>query len=233
MYIPPTANCSYDPNHPPNLSIAPSQAPDETALDEYAQERSIARYGIAGRVWCVWLFSPFSFPFDDADKLMVGMRRFPPCTIFTAPEPVILELGSGQSHASLHLLSELCKPNNASNEERWGGSRDRTTCEERNGGGGRLVLSDLENVVPLVRGNVDRWLRKTASCHQTTNDIGNDTKTDRGERVPDVEVVALPWGDIPAVDSLLSTTIQKPITHILMIDLVRVLSVSPVYAPTD
>jgi hypothetical protein len=159
----------------------------------------------------------------------------PPCTIFTAPEPVILELGSGQSHASLHLLSQLAGKLDAVDEKDVGRPRDEVSSgtSERQREAGRLILSDLENVVPLVRGNVERWLRKTASHLQTINDNEeDDVKSTTRKRMPDVEVVALPWGDIPAVNSLLNTT-QSPITHILMIDLVRPFSTSPVCTPTD
>jgi hypothetical protein len=145
---------------------------------------------------------------------------------------VILELGSGQSHASLHLLSQLTRSFDEADVGRLGTPMEEKPRKGRNGrGGGRVVLSDLGNVVPLVRGNVERWLRNTVHL-QTIDDIEDGTKTDGRKRLPDVKVVALSWGDIPAVDSLLNTT-QSPITHILMIDLVRPFSTSPVCASND
>jgi len=57
----------------------------------------------------------------------------PPCSIFDKAEKhTIIELGSGQSVASLHLAAQLDK--------------DDT-----------LVLTDLPNVVPLMQQSIDTW----------------------------------------------------------------------------
>ena len=57
----------------------------------------------------------------------------PPCSIFNnAKKNTIIELGSGQSVASLHLAAQLDKADT-------------------------LVLTDLPNVVPLMQQSIDTW----------------------------------------------------------------------------
>ncbi|GHJ84519.1 hypothetical protein NliqN6_0921 [Naganishia liquefaciens] len=195
MYHPPDPHAEYDPNHPPALDIQAiaREGDGQGALDAYDQEQSIALYGIAGRVWDAtfpiipYLTRPSESPLEFS----------PGCTMFDpdAP-PIILELGSGQSHASLHLLTQLDGTRRA-DRVIPDGTRQRP----------RVILTDLENVVPLVQTSVDRWRAGTASMRE------------QSER-PEVDVVALPWGDALAAERLLASGRACPVSHILMIDLI-------------
>ncbi|WVF72849.1 hypothetical protein IAT40_007667 [Kwoniella sp. CBS 6097] len=97
-----------DPNFPPNLNIKPLGSSDVT---DDQQRDAIVTYGIAGRV---------------CDKFD------PPCSLFVQEEKKrVIELGSGQSVASLHLAKRL-------------GKNDL------------IVLTDLPEVVPLCEQAVQR-----------------------------------------------------------------------------
>jgi len=158
-----------DPNFPPSLNISPL-APIGVQYESTNQKEAIEKYGIAGRVWeatrpLVQYFTPTSQATYD-----------PPCPIFDVPSPrKIVELGSGQGLASLHLANHLEKAD-------------------------RLVLTDLENVIPLCQLSIDNW---------------EGTRDD----VPEVHARALGWGnDSSQVRAL------GPFDYILMCDLVRLSS---------
>ncbi|WWC71520.1 uncharacterized protein I206_105478 [Kwoniella pini CBS 10737] len=118
-----------DPNFPPNLDIEPLLLglTQDTDLDTKQQRNAIATYGIAGRVWeatrpLLEYFTP-SHCFD------------PPCSLFL-PESLkphrIVELGSGQSVASLHLAGYL----------------DQNDL---------IVTTDLPEVIPLCEQSIAAW----------------------------------------------------------------------------
>lgn len=110
----------------------------------------------------------------------------PPCSIFASRSclkaesaPRILELGSGNGHLCLHHLVPLLPP------------------------GSQLVLTDLEEVTPLLSENV-----KLA---------------EEDGRIPkDVQVVVqpLPWGSWEHLLMLRQRLGEEPFTHILCSDLV-------------
>lgn len=127
---------------------------------------------------------------------------------------MILELGSGQSLASLHLLSELRR---IETSKQNGHDRERKRAE--------VYLTDLEGVIPLVEENVERWRRKirqdgSACLDNLQQDDANPSFP--GEDHVDVRAYPLPWGESAAADRLLASTGKENmgITHILMIDLV-------------
>jgi hypothetical protein len=104
--------------------------------------------------------------------LTPGSTAFdPPCSIFHNGPYRILELGSGQALPSLHLAEHLDSSN-------------------------VIVLSDLDNVIPLCKERVARW-ETTVQDHAS------------------VQVVPLAWGgDVRAAMAF------GPFSHILMCDLV-------------
>ena len=155
-----------DPNFPPALNIFPL-APVGVQYESNNQKEAIEKYGIAGRVWeatrpLVQYFTPTAPAAYD-----------PPCPVFEHAVPRrIVELGSGQGLASLHLANFLDKTDS-------------------------LVLTDLENVIPLCQLSINNW---------------------RGTRddVPAVQAQAMGWGDDSSrVRSL------GPFDFILMCDLVN------------
>ena len=126
-----------DPNFPPSLDIHPFIVPDVSYVPE-DQKQDIALYGIAGRVWeaskpLIRYFTPsLQSSFD------------PPCPIFQhTPPRKIIELGSGQALASLHLAQQL---------------EDADT----------LVLTDLPNVVPLCEQSALSWSVKNPKAGQVS-----------------------------------------------------------------
>lgn len=130
----------------------------------------------------------------------------PPCPIFSFSQDSagpsrphkrgrrIIELGSGQSVASLHLSQYLA-------------SEDT------------LVLTDLPEVVPLCQKSIDRINRRDQSSRNEDNCPGRrDTAYDGDvlERVgPDLIAAPLPWGG--SLDGLPG----KSYDFILLCDLVR------------
>ena len=138
-----------DPNFPVNLDIhplhlQPTSDSSTSTEDIWKQRDAIKQYGIAGRIWYV----PFISRRCSAHNELMGREAShalleyftpssttfnPPCSIFNKAEKnTIIELGSGQSVASLHLAAQLDK--------------DDT-----------LVLTDLPNVVPLMQQSIDTW----------------------------------------------------------------------------
>lgn len=102
------------------------------------------------------------------------------------------------------------------------------------GGADRVILTDLEEVVPLLEANVARW--------KSENDHDRDRRAGRGGgvqggggsdvefEVPEVKVRALPWEDRRAARLMLDESMENGgtgtgITHILCSDLVRPSSV--------
>lgn len=154
-----------DPNFPPSLDIHPLVLTDANhTLD--TQQDDIVQYGIAGRVWeaskpLIEYFTPDHHHFD------------PPCPILqprTSPLR-LLELGSGQALATLHLAQYL-RPSDT------------------------LVLTDLDNVVPLCLQSVQRW--------EQSHNNG-----------PEIAVKPLAWeGNVTAVQAL------GPFDFIVLCDLV-------------
>jgi len=162
----------HDPNFPPSLNIAPL-APLGIQHESHNQQEAIEKYGIAGRVWeasrpLVRYFTPtISVAFD------------PPCPVFSPEEASltsprrIVELGSGQGVASLHLANYL-EPQDT------------------------LVLTDLDNVIPLCNLSIDNW-------------------KDGKENTPHVSAQALGWGGDSG-----KVRAPGPFDYIIMCDLVRV-----------
>ncbi|GAA5932103.1 uncharacterized protein JCM15063_001120 [Sporobolomyces koalae] len=167
-----TSPANADPNFPPNLSIAPSSrrshlgTSDVTAdagRDDAAQD--IAQYGIAGRTWeAAYLLQQYLAPpppipsrarptFDPPNPLGSDPDSSP-------AEPrrrVVLEIGSGTGYLSLSIAPHLAATDT-------------------------LVLTDLENVCPLLDKNLGdarrRWIK------------------DRPDRaLPICLVRPLPWGE--------------------------------------
>lgn len=163
---------SDDPNFPSNLNINPLHIEGTSAsaeADAHAQAESINQYGIAGRVWeASGPLLEYLTP-DNYDKFD------PPCSFFKEGRGLVnvLELGSGQALASLHLASHLTPKDT-------------------------VVLTDLDNVVPLCQRSIDVWAKR------------------EGDR-DKAEVVALPlgWGD-----ALAEVGKRLPFTHLLLCDLV-------------
>jgi hypothetical protein len=136
-----------DPNFPVNLNISPLHLQPTTdsstsTEDIWKQQDAIKQYGIAGRIWYVH-FIPCHGPgrLISREASHALLEYFtpsssvfnPPCSIFNATNKnTIIELGSGQSVASLHLAAQLDK-------------------------GDTLVLTDLPNVVPLMQQSINTW----------------------------------------------------------------------------
>lgn len=146
----------------------------------------------------------------------------------------ILELGSGQSRASLHLLEEL----RTLHRSRSGAGHDDRDSDaitgdavdahsSRRDRACRLILTDLPEVVPLCRSNLD--------AHELRDHVdpaGPPSQLpDGGERTvssgpADVEVVVRPlaWGNdeqMNAIERELAADGRR-VTHVLAIDLVSV-----------
>ncbi|GAA5909524.1 uncharacterized protein JCM6883_003974 [Sporobolomyces salmoneus] len=168
-----------DPNFPPNLSILPSArnhfkaaSPSaETDSEEDDPEQDIGTYGIAGRTWeAAYLLRQYLTPSSSND-----IEFDPPCPLHDSPRQstprkrTILEVGSGTGFLSLALAPHL---------------RSSDT----------LILTDLENVCPLLEKNLSearqRWRRKK---NETTDEATCLVKP-------------LPWGD----SSFLETSIKRP-----------------------
>ncbi|WVQ68014.1 uncharacterized protein L199_006220 [Kwoniella botswanensis] len=116
-----------DPNFPPNLDIKPlllSSVADQQ-LEQHQQKDAISTYGIAGRVWEAT--RPLLEYFTPSSKFE------PPCSLFETQRPHrIIELGSGQSVASLHLAGHLQKED-------------------------LVITTDLPEVVPLCEQSIRAW----------------------------------------------------------------------------
>lgn len=176
-----------------------TQAVSDSASWEQDTAQDIEDYGIAGRIWeAAYLLACYLRP----AHCRPGELEFdPPCSLFDRPisAPItVVELGSGAGYGSLHLARQL---------ERHAKTRPAGPCQAR------LVLTDLENVVPLMVRNVAR-----AGYQQASETI-------------DVRVRSLAWGNEEHASSLISELSAdqrsgsakptgNPITHILCSDLV-------------
>ncbi|GAA5959951.1 hypothetical protein JCM21900_001437 [Sporobolomyces salmonicolor] len=188
---------SGDPNFPANLAIKPStRAVIRGSLvgtadrgfgsrdgDDQDAAQDIETYGIAGRTWeAAYLLRLYLQPPSPSPSPASPLYD-PPCPLFLPPSSsspsspsssalvskrTILEIGSGTGYTSLSLAPHLS-------------SRDT------------LVLTDLENVCPLLEKNLgtarERWRRRTGPPEE--------------KEEPRVLVRPLPWG-APSFLSLLS-----------------------------
>ncbi|KAK9894681.1 hypothetical protein P389DRAFT_99894 [Cystobasidium minutum MCA 4210] len=176
------ADLSTSHNFPIDLDIKPLELHDDAAEHD-EQEKWISQYGIAGRVWEA---VPYLMHYLNPPKH--GQFSFEPaCSIFawatglkqSQPAPRILELGSGNGHLCLQHLAPLLPP------------------------GSLLVLTDLEEVMPLLEDNVQ-------------------AATGQG-LIPskfNVRVEPLPWGSGSHLDRLRAKLGREPFTHIICSDLV-------------
>ncbi|GMK55489.1 hypothetical protein CspeluHIS016_0205450 [Cutaneotrichosporon spelunceum] len=120
-----------DPNFPAWLDIQPLHLANTAAAegaDAHAQAAAIGRYGIAGRVW------EASGPLVEYLTPRGSQIFDPPCSLFSPGPHRVLELGSGQALASLHLAACLSPADT-------------------------VVLTDLPNVMPLCQSSIDTWAR--------------------------------------------------------------------------
>jgi len=154
-----------DPNFPPNLSIFPSsRSKDQTSDSEGGEldaEQDIENFGIAGRTWeAAYLLRRYlSVPSSPSS---------PRSPIFDPPNPlpssscnrrrIILEVGSGTGFLGLSIAPHLLSTDT-------------------------LVLTDLDNVCPLLEKNL-------ASAQLKRSDKF------------DCLIRPLPWGDSTALDKL-------------------------------
>lgn len=227
------ADRSGDPNFPPGLRIQPSssqrrpqvqshceaadqdqrhsalqddqQAGNLTGRASWDQDTTedIESFGIAGRIWeAAYLLARYLRP---AIELPDELEFDPPCSLFEATssqqkQPLtIVELGSGAGYGSLHLAHQLLQHARSTES-----SSPKT----------RLVLTDLENVVPLMQRNV-----ALAGYQQATQHL-------------EVSVRSLAWGNDAHATALISELCTaysasgrnearpNPLTHILCSDLV-------------
>ncbi|SJX62767.1 uncharacterized protein SRS1_11031 [Sporisorium reilianum f. sp. reilianum] len=215
------ADRSGDPNFPQGLRIQPSSsqrrstetadhdkrqgAPSDvtrTASWEQDTSEDIESFGIAGRIWeAAYLLARYLRPAAERPN---ELEFDPPCSLFEATssqqQPLtIVELGSGAGYGSLHLARQLLQ-----HAQSTGKPPAKV----------RLVLTDLENVVPLMERNVDR-----AGYRQATPTL-------------QVSVRSLAWGNDAHAAALISElcssdsaagadeTHKNPLTHILCSDLV-------------
>lgn len=216
------ADRSGDPNFPQGLRIHPSssqrgpltvdgnghQEPDTdrssvdvTQAGSWEQDTAedIECFGIAGRIWeAAYLLACYLRP---VDQLASELEFDPPCSLFhrSNAEPLtIVELGSGAGYGSLRLAGQILRH-----------SQDVQAKLLQ----ARLVLTDLENVVPLMKRNVAR--------------AGHEQATD----LLDVRVRRLAWGnkdhaaelvsELAATRAVESEKVGKnPLSHILCSDLV-------------
>ncbi|BEJ16289.1 hypothetical protein CspHIS471_0508940 [Cutaneotrichosporon sp. HIS471] len=124
---------THDPNFPAWLDIQPLHLADTASAegaDAHAQADAIGRYGIAGRVWeASGPLVSYLTPTPPGSKEVFD----PPCSLFRDEGPHrVIELGSGQALASLHLAARL-NPEDT------------------------VVLTDLPNVMPLCQSSIDTW----------------------------------------------------------------------------
>lgn len=209
------SNGAVDPNFPAGLRIQPSSSnrprppspkttadpnsqtepsDGETPSWEVDTAQDIELYGIAGRIWeAAYLLARYLVPPSQAGA---SLEFDPQCSFFPSPGQApltIVELGSGAGYGSLHLARQLVRHADALTER-----PPRT----------RLVLTDLENVVPLMERNVAR--------------AGYKEATD----ILDARVRSLAWGNQAHSSSLIAElqdddrSSGNPITHILCSDLV-------------
>ncbi|UZJ53540.1 hypothetical protein CBS101457_002860 [Exobasidium rhododendri] len=218
------ADQADDPNFPEGgLAITPSFVKyavyDKDGDHGWQQDtqEDIESFGIAGRVWeAAYVLTKYlSFP----GTVNGGSSFDPPCSLFDTTDygrqqHNVLELGAGVGVAGIHLALEVGKRAKAALER--GETVDSST---------RLILTDLENVLPLLSRNVKRAK------------LDDDTKST--SQYVNVDVRELAWGSRANVDSIenelrlspspsssssssttTTTTPPQAITHIVCSDLV-------------
>jgi hypothetical protein len=122
----------------------------------------------------------------------------PACSIFARSQQDgdtvnVLELGSGQSMGTLHLLDQLSEASSQASPRKQPD---------------KVFLSDLPDVIPLCQASIGRWKSRK----------GKEREVD----IVQVEAVPLAWGDMD-MGSRLAEQLQasgRRLTHILLLDLV-------------
>ncbi|KAG8708766.1 hypothetical protein FRC09_001045, partial [Ceratobasidium sp. 395] len=189
----------HDPNFPPNLSIQPSasaiHAPENGLV--FNQESDIKRYGIAGRVWeAAYALAAYTVPprsivdqQTNAEQLS-GLAFDPQCSLFYGTEDrstTVVEVGSGTGYAGIHIAHQFGVLRR----------RKRICSAPIN-----VVLTDLENVIPLLRQGVRE----------------HEDVMSSGVRL---EARALEWGNSEHLLALAEylSNLGTPVTHVLCSDL--------------
>ncbi|GAA6039315.1 hypothetical protein JCM8097_003260 [Rhodosporidiobolus ruineniae] len=201
-----------DPNFPVNLAITASRRKKEaggggTGSDEEDAWQDVAGFGIAGRTWeAAYLLRQYLTPPSSTSAPPIFD---PPCPLYpptvsapipssnarlpapsSAPRPprTILELGSGSGFLSLSLAPHLAPTDT-------------------------LVLTDLDNVCPLLAKNLEtarrRWAKK--GVFQSPHPPSHDGKPAPSTALePTVLVRPLPWGSTSALAALRAATLGYP-----------------------
>ncbi|BGP19116.1 hypothetical protein JCM10213_008037 [Rhodosporidiobolus nylandii] len=209
---------SGDPNFPEHLRIAPSSRSTVRVAGAGGAElddgedaaQDIETFGIAGRTWeAAYLLRHYLSP---PSALPSPPTFDPPCPLFSppashlptpspsrSPSPTprqrrtILELGSGTGFLSLALAPHLQE-------------------------GDTLVLTDLENVCPLLEKNLEtargRW--RARGVFPSPPAAADERSVGQGE--PALLVRPLPWGDPAALARLVAEGLQPDV--ILASDLI-------------
>ncbi|KAG8785373.1 hypothetical protein FRC12_017683 [Ceratobasidium sp. 428] len=190
----------HDPNFPPNLSIQPSASAIHASESKlvFNQESDIKRYGIAGRVWeaayalAAYTIPPTSIIDQQTDAEQLSRLNFDPqCSLFYEIEarPItVVEVGSGTGYAGIHIAHQFAMLRR----------RKRICSAPIN-----VVLTDLENVVPLLQQGIRE----------------HEDVMSSGVRL---EARALEWGNSEHLLALAEylNNLGTPVTHILCSDLV-------------
>ncbi|GAA5878403.1 hypothetical protein JCM3774_002825 [Rhodotorula dairenensis] len=198
-----------DPNFPPNLAIAPSHARQDANNkrddDDDDARQDIAGFGIAGRTWeAAYLLRDYLVPAAPGTANSPNPTQFdPPCPLFdpsdrtepaTAGRPsvkpaqrqTVIELGSGTGFLSLAIAPALRRQH----------KRKGTT----------LIMTDLENVCPLLEDNLSRaeqrWSRRAERDLAELGPAEQSLPTSVEPHALDVLVRPLPWGDQPSLHRL-------------------------------
>lgn len=173
-----------DPNFPiGGLNISPSyrhNQKDENHSQEWRRdnEDDIRQFGIAGRIWeATYLLIKYL----SRNTEEVGFD--PPCSLFDfSKSRHIVELGAGAGVVGIHLALQLAK-------------EDTLGCKSS------IVLTDLDNVLPLLDRNIAR-----SDLNSQNNVV--------------ITSAALPWGSQSHAIALQKSLAEKRITHIICSDLV-------------
>jgi predicted nicotinamide N-methyase len=190
-----------DPNFPEGgLAITPSYAKYAVNAGKSDNEwqrdtqEDIEDFGIAGRVWeASYLLTRYLSSLDDENAILFD----PACSLFnksTAKEHTVIELGAGVGVAGIHLALEMTK---------------RAALEAKEGeiysSSSQVILTDLENVLPLLSRNVKRA------------NLGNTTSSSGAVKV---DVRQLAWGSTEHADEIEKEVQPRTISHIVCSDLV-------------
>ncbi|QRW13482.1 hypothetical protein RhiLY_12481 [Ceratobasidium sp. AG-Ba] len=191
----------HDPNFPPDLSIQPSVSSSSPSKDILAfnQDVDIKQYGIAGRIWeaaytlAVYITPPPLCPTDSTVSKSGSspvLEFDPPSSLFYdhIRSTTVVEVGSGTGYAGIHVARQL-------------GSfyrRENTHATDTS-----VILTDLENVVPLLEKGIQEHRHLTGASIR-------------------LEAHALEWGNPVHADQLARRlkALRKNVTHVLCSDLV-------------